>query len=85
MSRRLFIYSVIYDLRTDDLDGTSTVSINTAETNQQNECSTIIGDLQEHNTTIFGQYCSASCTEQSVCITERGPADPLHRRVGCAP
>ena len=36
MSRHLFIEIVIYGLRTDDLDGTSTVSINTAESTQQN-------------------------------------------------
>jgi hypothetical protein len=53
MSRRLFIYGVIYGLRTDELDGTSTVSINTAESTQQDECSTIIGDLQERHQTIF--------------------------------
>jgi hypothetical protein len=35
---------IIYGLRTDDLIGTSTVSINIAETTQQKECSTIIGD-----------------------------------------
>jgi len=53
MSRRLFIYGVIYGLRTDELDGTSTVSINTAESTQQFECSTIIRDLQERRQTIF--------------------------------
>jgi hypothetical protein len=53
MSRRLFSYGVIYGLRTDELDGTSTVSINTAESTQHHECSTIIGDLQERHQSIF--------------------------------
>jgi hypothetical protein len=53
MSRHLFIEIVIYGLRTDDLDGTSTVSINTAETTQQFECSTIIGNSQRPSATIF--------------------------------
>jgi len=53
MSRRLCIYSIIYGVRTDDLEGTSIVRINIAESTQLAECSTITADLQEHGKTIF--------------------------------
>ena len=85
MSRRPFIYSVIYGLRTDDLDGTSTVSINTAETTQRNECSTIIGVLQERRATIFWAILLRILHPKTVGAAQGSRGGSMQGRVGCAP